>query len=425
MTKAEADVAQVRERIARDQAMLDAGSVASARQLEDLQHEIGNLARRVSDLEDAELEVMESLRTHRCARRRRPQPSTSLRRAATGRRACSRCRLRGHRSRGRAGRRRTGAGGAGDPSRPAGAVRPTAPTRAASAAPLHRGLCQGCQITLTPADLGKDPVPSGRRGRALRGVPADPRAHRRACLRGTWSSRPTAGRGATPVRLPTGPSCSTRTGEILVELADYLGIQTNNVAEYEGATAGLVAAQESSPRPRGSRRGWTPASSWSSFLGGWAIKNAKLRLRRAPRRWPRRTGSGSRGFPGRRTSAPMPWPTSRWTPPPPAARRRSSVAVLAVPVLDIYVDVADHLGAEAQAEAEAEAASEAAQAPGSWVSGAVAAEAGAAQIRATLLGEPAVGRIQLSLFDAPAAPSAPSKKIVGWSRADRACRRRC
>ncbi|HSO05193.1 MAG TPA: hypothetical protein VLQ92_11975, partial [Candidatus Limnocylindrales bacterium] len=33
-----------------------------------------------------------------------------------------------------------------------------------------------------------------------------------------------------------------RTGEILVELADYLGIATNNVAEYEGVTAGLAAA---------------------------------------------------------------------------------------------------------------------------------------------------------------------------------------
>ncbi len=54
-------MAQVRERISRDQALLDAGSVASARQLEDLQREIENLARRVSALEDAELEVMEKL----------------------------------------------------------------------------------------------------------------------------------------------------------------------------------------------------------------------------------------------------------------------------------------------------------------------------------------------------------------------------
>ena len=86
---------------------------------------------------------------------------------------------------------------------------------------------------------------------------------------------------------------------------------------------------------------------------------------------------------------------------------------------DIYVDVADHLGAEAQAEAEAGAAAEAGEAPGSWVSGAVAAEAGAAQIRATLRGEPAgPDSAAPALFDAPAAPSASSRKIVGWSRAD-------
>ncbi len=30
------------------------------------------------------------------------------------------------------------------------------------AAPLHRGRCQGCQLTLTPADLGR-----------IRGLPAD------------------------------------------------------------------------------------------------------------------------------------------------------------------------------------------------------------------------------------------------------------
>ena len=39
-----------------------------------------------------------------------------------------------------------------------------------------------------------------------------------------------------------------RTGEVLVELADFLGTQTNNVAEYEGVTAGLAAAHEIDPQ---------------------------------------------------------------------------------------------------------------------------------------------------------------------------------
>jgi predicted nucleic acid-binding Zn-ribbon protein len=57
--KAEADVEAVRTRAARDQQRLDAGQVGSAKELESLQHEIGSLAKRQADLEDAVLEIME------------------------------------------------------------------------------------------------------------------------------------------------------------------------------------------------------------------------------------------------------------------------------------------------------------------------------------------------------------------------------
>lgn len=56
--KAEADVDQVRARAARDQRRLDAGGI-SPRELESLQHEIGSLAKRQTDLEDIVLETME------------------------------------------------------------------------------------------------------------------------------------------------------------------------------------------------------------------------------------------------------------------------------------------------------------------------------------------------------------------------------
>jgi uncharacterized protein len=59
--KAEADVDQVRARASRDQERLDRGQVSSPRELENLQHEIGSLARRQADLEDGVLEVMERL----------------------------------------------------------------------------------------------------------------------------------------------------------------------------------------------------------------------------------------------------------------------------------------------------------------------------------------------------------------------------
>jgi uncharacterized protein len=60
-SKAEADVEQVRTRITRDRARLDAGQVSSPKELENLQSEIESLLRRQSDLEDVELEVMERL----------------------------------------------------------------------------------------------------------------------------------------------------------------------------------------------------------------------------------------------------------------------------------------------------------------------------------------------------------------------------
>ncbi|MFJ6214832.1 zinc ribbon domain-containing protein [Streptomyces sp. NPDC092296] len=59
--KAEQDVDQVRTRAARDQQRLDSGAVTSPKDLENLQHEIGSLARRQSDLEDVVLEIMERL----------------------------------------------------------------------------------------------------------------------------------------------------------------------------------------------------------------------------------------------------------------------------------------------------------------------------------------------------------------------------
>ncbi|HET8602265.1 MAG TPA: C4-type zinc ribbon domain-containing protein [Segeticoccus sp.] len=58
VTKAEADVQLVRDRMARNQSRLDAGQ-GTAKDLQALQHEIGSLTRRQTELEDLELEVME------------------------------------------------------------------------------------------------------------------------------------------------------------------------------------------------------------------------------------------------------------------------------------------------------------------------------------------------------------------------------
>ena len=60
-SKAETDVEQVRARSDRDQELLNSGRITAPKELENLQHEVASLARRQSELEDVELEVMEHL----------------------------------------------------------------------------------------------------------------------------------------------------------------------------------------------------------------------------------------------------------------------------------------------------------------------------------------------------------------------------
>lgn len=59
LTRAEGEVQVVDSRARKDQELLDSGAISSPKQLSELQHEITSLARRQSELEDAELEVME------------------------------------------------------------------------------------------------------------------------------------------------------------------------------------------------------------------------------------------------------------------------------------------------------------------------------------------------------------------------------
>jgi uncharacterized protein len=66
IARLEKDVDQVRARSSKDQTRLDAGT-GPVRELEALQHEIASLARRKSELEDAELELMEQRETGQAA----------------------------------------------------------------------------------------------------------------------------------------------------------------------------------------------------------------------------------------------------------------------------------------------------------------------------------------------------------------------
>lgn len=61
LDKAESDIEQVRVRRTRDEERLGSGAITQPKQLEELQHEVATLTKRQSDLEDAELEVMERM----------------------------------------------------------------------------------------------------------------------------------------------------------------------------------------------------------------------------------------------------------------------------------------------------------------------------------------------------------------------------
>ena len=59
--KAETDLEPVRERLSRNQARIANGTVADPKALSSMIEEVSHLRKRISDLEDAELEVMEQL----------------------------------------------------------------------------------------------------------------------------------------------------------------------------------------------------------------------------------------------------------------------------------------------------------------------------------------------------------------------------
>jgi predicted nucleic acid-binding Zn-ribbon protein len=153
-SKAEADVEQVRTRIGRDRARLDAGQVNSPRELENLQSEIESLLRRQSDLEDVELEVME----------RREAAQTRLAQAAEDRKAGSSdiqaviarrdeilAELAEQQAKAAARREAVVA------EEPADLVDLYEKLRVqhggVGAAALRRGQCQGCHLTLNTVDL--------------------------------------------------------------------------------------------------------------------------------------------------------------------------------------------------------------------------------------------------------------------------------
>lgn len=152
--KADADVDLVRQRAVKDQALLE--TINDAKQLSNLQHELQSLARRQSELEDVELEVMERLD----AAQKLHASLVAQREAVAGEIGVARNALDNALA-DLADEERI----ASEARAAAAALVPAdllalydklrADNAGIGAAALHRGRCEGCRIELTPVDLGR------------------------------------------------------------------------------------------------------------------------------------------------------------------------------------------------------------------------------------------------------------------------------
>lgn len=155
-TKADLDVEQVRTRAARDQQLLDSGQVGAAKELESLQHEIVSLARRQSELEDIELEIMERLEDARGSLAALVQQRAELQDQlahAVGTRQASLAQLDAEGSLATVERERLAVGLPSDLLGLYEKLR--ADHDGVGAAALRHRRCEGCRIELTPVDLGR------------------------------------------------------------------------------------------------------------------------------------------------------------------------------------------------------------------------------------------------------------------------------
>ena len=152
--KIENDVDVVRTRMTRDQQRLDTGNVSHAKELESLRHELDSLAKRQADLEDLVLEQMERREGFEStlATLRAEQASvTEALDAAVAKRDETFASIDQDATDHRASRESVAAEIPEDLLALYEKVR--ASSGGSGAAPLLRGQCQGCHLSLPPNDL--------------------------------------------------------------------------------------------------------------------------------------------------------------------------------------------------------------------------------------------------------------------------------
>ncbi|WP_308113882.1 zinc ribbon domain-containing protein [Kineosporia corallincola] len=155
LAKAEGDVEQVRQRVARNQARLDAGQ-GSAKDLQAIQHELESLANRQSVLEDAELEVMErqeAAQTAVAAATTRREAVTAEIAEAAAERDKELAALSAEADAEKRDRENAAAGIPKDLLALYERIRET--NHGVGAAKLYQRRCEACRITLPPSDLAR------------------------------------------------------------------------------------------------------------------------------------------------------------------------------------------------------------------------------------------------------------------------------
>jgi predicted nucleic acid-binding Zn-ribbon protein len=153
-SKADRDVEQVRDRVQRDQHLLNSGSVGDPKQLQSIQAELQSLARRQGDLEDVELEIMERVEGARAAvvvfTGQRDELAAEREEIAAGVRE-QRAAIEVERQAATEARSALAANVPADLLALYDKIR--AEHGGVGAAPLHRGTCQGCRMQLPPTEI--------------------------------------------------------------------------------------------------------------------------------------------------------------------------------------------------------------------------------------------------------------------------------
>lgn len=153
--RADADVEQVKTRRTRDQGMIDAGQVKDPKALERMLGELESLHRRITSLEDTELEIMESLENAQASLDQRSAELAAMEgeeaelRTAFDQRAAD---LREQVATAQTERATTVSGMPADLLALYEKLR--AQKGGVGAAGLRRRECEGCRLTLNASDLG-------------------------------------------------------------------------------------------------------------------------------------------------------------------------------------------------------------------------------------------------------------------------------